>query len=566
MTRKELEKYSSAYTLSDMEIFIFPELFYSLVLANIMSPEIWKWREDPWFKSIEKKSFNQKINRIKQYIIDHYVFNLDLDTWGLTTKEKEIGRFSSFIDTELLKQSNALFGYEGDKYYFSIDIRKHFGLDKYTDNTIPYWKTETVEAMSAFKYMDGYTTGAGECVSLSSLYAAALFIVGKIPLEKIYLIATPLHSQNYIDVKNGILTNNRRLVTKNMWYNGTSLSAKARRAIENEKITIVSHISGLIHTLYDEASIDKDAYGNFKSSIQAYLTEEFTPTSFINYLRTRKKFWKCFQFKHKRNNKDQYISMETLFCYEHSSKNTLHGDSRNALLNEVDPEEFSFARSNSKILFNEMEKFLKENSELNFEDKQNYIFKELLSLDCSDLKMFFHDYREWLQTKPKLPDDEKQYISEPKLVLSPEMPRNEIISEIYKRRDSNSYAHYAIYAYRDMEGTDWDPFMKAAIERNPVCFEDCKKRSNEEIYELLSNFSQHSIYEGKRLAQPDEVWNFKTGDGIEKAITMAAILINLNPSDKIKLQIKKQRVKLVVNKKTYNFVSEKDLTKEISVQ
>jgi len=26
--KKTLEKYSSAYTLSDMEIFIFPELFY----------------------------------------------------------------------------------------------------------------------------------------------------------------------------------------------------------------------------------------------------------------------------------------------------------------------------------------------------------------------------------------------------------------------------------------------------------------------------------------------------------------------------------------------------------
>jgi hypothetical protein len=46
----------------------------------------------------------------------------------------------------LLKQSNALFGYEGDKYYFDIDIRKHFGLDKYDSDIIPYWKTETVEA------------------------------------------------------------------------------------------------------------------------------------------------------------------------------------------------------------------------------------------------------------------------------------------------------------------------------------------------------------------------------------------------------------------------------------
>ena len=44
---RTLEKYSSAFTLSDMEIFIFPELFYPLVLANIMSPILWEWKNDP---------------------------------------------------------------------------------------------------------------------------------------------------------------------------------------------------------------------------------------------------------------------------------------------------------------------------------------------------------------------------------------------------------------------------------------------------------------------------------------------------------------------------------------
>ena len=120
--KKILEKYSSAFTLSDMEIFIFPELFYPLILADIMSPELWRWRDDIWFKDIEKRSFTVKANRIKQYIIQNYVFNLDLSTWGLTSKSAEIGRFSDFFDMDLLKQSNALFGYEGDKYYFDIDI------------------------------------------------------------------------------------------------------------------------------------------------------------------------------------------------------------------------------------------------------------------------------------------------------------------------------------------------------------------------------------------------------------------------------------------------------------
>jgi hypothetical protein len=247
--KKSLEKYSSAFTLSDMEIFIFPELFYPLVLANIMSPIIWSWRDDPWFADIEKKSFSHKVNRIKQFIIQNYVFNLDLATWGLTTKGRELDRFRDFFDIDMLKQSNALFLYEGDKYYFDIDIRKHFGLDKFTTDVIPYWKTETVEAMTAFRFKENFTTGAGECVSLSALYAAAMFIVGRIPLEKIFLIATPLHSQNFIIEKEGLITNNRRIVTKNMWFNGTSLSEKARRALENERVTIVSHISGYIHTL-----------------------------------------------------------------------------------------------------------------------------------------------------------------------------------------------------------------------------------------------------------------------------------------------------------------------------
>ena len=94
---RSLEKYSSAFTLSDMEIFIFPELFFPLILANIMSPIIWEWRNDSWFNNITRKGFNYKVNRIKQFIMQNYVFNLDLSTWGLTTKEREINRFKSYV-------------------------------------------------------------------------------------------------------------------------------------------------------------------------------------------------------------------------------------------------------------------------------------------------------------------------------------------------------------------------------------------------------------------------------------------------------------------------------------
>ncbi len=297
-----------------------------------MSPELWRWRDDQWFIDIDKKSFTVKANRIKQYIIQNYVFNLDLSTWGLTSKSAEIGRFSDFFDMELLKQSNALFGYEGDKYYFDIDIRKHFGLDKYDSDIIPYWKTETVEAMGAFRYKENFSTGAGECVSLSALYAAAMFIVGKVPLEKIFLIATPLHSQNFIIEKDGLITNNRRIVTKNMWYNGTSLSEKARRAMENEKVTIVSHISGYIHTLYKEATIDSDDIYSVSEKLREFLVTDLTSLIFINFLRFKSKYKTLFQYRCDCSGTVRYISLEKMFEYEHTSKYSVSAETRSSLV------------------------------------------------------------------------------------------------------------------------------------------------------------------------------------------------------------------------------------------
>ena len=44
---RSLERYSSAMTLSDMEVFIFPELLYALVLANIMSPAALEMAQRP---------------------------------------------------------------------------------------------------------------------------------------------------------------------------------------------------------------------------------------------------------------------------------------------------------------------------------------------------------------------------------------------------------------------------------------------------------------------------------------------------------------------------------------
>ena len=563
--RKTLEKYSSAFTLSDMEIFIFPELFYPLILANIMSPAMWQWKKDPWFKDIEKKSFTNRANRIKQYIIHNYVFNLDLSTWGLTTKGKEMERFRDFFDLELLKQSNALFGYEGDKYYFDIDIRKHFGLDKYNSDIIPYWKTETIEAMNAFRYKENFATGAGECVSLTALYAAAMFVVGGIPLEKIFLIATPLHSQNFITERDGLLTNNRRIVTKNMWYNGTSLSEKARRALENEKVTIVSHISGYIHTLYETATINKDAYDSFSVRLRDFLITDLTDVIFINFLRFKSKYKKLFQYRCECSGTERFISLEKMFEYEHSSRFNLSPDARNLLVKEIEGDEFHLSPIQEKIMLNDIEDILRESSGKSLREIECEFLKYAGDISVDLIHEMFSEISDFINTDPKLPSPSKTYVNTIVPEIKAEHSHEKIIRAINRVAGESELALLTLYVYRQMDKIDWLPFVKASIERNPVCFIDLNGKSVKEVFSILSEMSDQSIYDDKRLALPDEVWNFRRGDGIEKAFLLADFILQKDNLSPVTIEIDNRKVQLLYNGSDFMFRSNKNLRKSISI-
>ncbi len=564
--KKILEKYSSAFTLSDMEIFIFPDLFYPLILADIMSPVLWSWREDPWFFEIEKKGFTYKANRIKQYIIQNYVFNLDLSTWGLTSKSTEIGRFSDFYDMEMLKQSNALFGYEGDKYYFDIDIRKHFGLDKYDSDIIPYWKTETIEAMGAFRFKENFKTGAGECVSLSALYAAAMFVVGRIPLEKIFLIATPLHSQNFIIEKDGLITNNRRIVTKNMWYNGTSLSEKARRAMENEKVTIVSHISGYIHTIYKEATIDKHAYNFFSEKLREFLKTELTSLIFINFLRFKSKYKTLFQYRCDCSGTVRYISLEKMFEYEHSSKFNVSTETRSSLVKEIEGDDLHLSPIQWKIMLNDVEAILDKQSGKSLKEIENEFIKKTGTEYEDIIQEMFKDLNDFVHIDPRIPETDKNFTATDRLDITIENSRKEIIDLITGNRENSETAQLALYVYRQMDVIDWKPFIKAAVERNPVSFTELNERTNYELYSILKELPVESIYDGNRLALPDEVWNFRRGDGVEKAFLLAGFILHNDKNATVTISVENKEVLLSCANHQFHFISNKNLKKSVTIK
>ncbi len=564
MNSEQLEKYTSAITLSDMEIFVFPELMYSLVLANIMSPIIWQWRQLDCFKKLEGKSSYRKLMRLRQFIIDEFEFNLDLETWGLTSKAKELQRFEKFISPDDIAKSNALFGYHGDKYYFDVDIRRHFGLDKYDSDIIPYWKTETVEAMNAFRLKEGYRTAAGECVSLAALYAAAAFIVCSIPLEDIYMILTPLHSQNFFDIQDGVLTNNRRLVTKTMWFNGTAISNKAQRALRNENVIIVTHSSGYVHCLYKDATIDKKLYHDFGKKLDSYLSAELSLSVFANFLRSNQNYQKLFQVCRECHGQAQFLKAEVLFHYEHSSNFRVADKTFDKLLSEVSDEDFVPYQLPGRIRCDELEEFIEKQKPDLRSIEGKTAFRKYIEPVIPDAQRFVDELADFVHIEARLPASDKNFLPAEPIEISIEQNREQIIDYLQHVRQSNPTVDLAFYSYRDMESCNWLPFVKAAVQRNPVSIQMAEAMSVEEIYAWLEQMKNASIYDGKRLAQPDEVANYKTGDGLEKAFLLANVIRERNPEQDVEIITDKYQV-ILIGQSEYRFVSTKGLEKHVSI-
>ena len=564
MNTEQLEKYTSAITLSDMEIFVFPELMYSLVLADIMSPIIWQWRDVDCFKKLEGKSSYRKLMRLKQFVMDEFEFNLDLETWGLTSKAKELKRFEKHISPDDIGQSNALFGYHGDQYYFDVDIRRHFGLDKYDSDIIPYWKTETVEAMNAFRLKQGYKTAAGECVSLAALYVAAAFIVCGISLEDIYMILTPLHSQNFIDIQDGVLTNNRRLVTKTMWFNGTAISNKAQRALRNENVTIIAHPSGHVHCMYDDATIDSKAYQHFTRRLGSYLSTELTLPLFASFLRSNRDYQKFFQVCRDCHGQAHFLKAEVLFHYEHSSNYRIADRTYDKLLAEVSDEDFVHYELPGRIRCDELEKLIEKKKIDVRRQEGREILRKYIEPIVPDAQRFVDELADFVHIEAKLPASDKNFMPANPIEITVDQSREQIIDYLQRIRQSNTTADLAFYAYRDMETCDWAPFIKAAIERNPVSLTMADSKSDDEVYAWLEQMNNTSIYDGKRLAQPDEVANYKTGDGLEKAFLLANVIRQRDPEQDIEIIVDKNDV-VVKGPGQYRFVSTKDLEKQIRI-
>jgi hypothetical protein len=418
--------------------------------------------------------------------------------------------------------------------------------------------------MNAFRLKEGYRTAAGECVSLAALYAAAAFIVCSIPLEDIYMILTPLHSQNFFDIQDGVLTNNRRLVTKTMWFNGTAISNKAQRALRNENVTIVAHSSGYVHCLYKDATIDKKLYQDFGRKLDSYLSADLSLPVFANFLRSNREYQKFFQVCRDCHGQAQFLKSEVLFHYEHSSNYRVADKTFDKLLSEVSDEDFVPYQLPGRIRCDELEEFIEKQKPDLRSTKGKTAFRKFIEQVIPEAQRFVDELADFIHIEARLPASDKNFLSAEPIEISVEHSREQIIDYLQQVRQSNPTAELAFYSYRDMESCNWLPFVKAAVERNPVSVQMTEAMLVEEIYAWLGQMKNASIYDGRRLAQPDEVVNYKTGDGLEKAFLLANVIRERNPEQDVEIITDKNQV-ILKGQSEYRFVSTKGLEKHVSI-
>jgi hypothetical protein len=262
----------------------------------------------------------------------------------------------------------------------------------------------------------------------------------------------------------------------------------------------------------------------------------------------------------------RYISLEKMFEYEHSSRFNASPETRPLLVKEIEGDDFHLSPIEWKILLNEIETIIdKSGGKSLAEIKTEFIAKTGTEYE-SIINEMFSELKDFIITEPQLPAVKKTYHNGERLTISVSDSREDIVKKLNDAKSWSETALLTSYVYRQMDDTDWRPFVKAAIERNPVCFMDLYEKTNHEVYMILKALPIESIYDGNRLALPDEVWNFRRGDGVEKAFLLADFIHHKDKHALITITIDNENVTLSAGTHQFHFISVKKLKKKVTIR
>ena len=217
-----------------------------------------------------------------------------------------------------------------------------------------------------------------------------------------------------------------------MWFNGTALSAQARRALENERVTVVAHETGCIHILYPEATIDPEAYDHFSGKLRKFLQSPLTPEILGNFVRHSPDLQKCFQVRWRNFGVDHYIDMEKLLAYERDFPYRFNDDTRERLSWRWPARTSSAARLPNRIVLDDLEQMVKQQRVDIRTAKGFALLVDTLGQSCPNAQNAIERLRSFIWTEPRLPDPAtKTFVrDQTPLALEIGMEREDVIARL----------------------------------------------------------------------------------------------------------------------------------------
>lgn len=238
-----VEEYSRSTSLTVFEIHrAAAEIIPGYLLANMMSPALWKWRETRPMHDGEGnlRGTNRRLKDLQREF-HWYTFTNDMskpggDYWGLLNfddEEKRLGK--EFIQTIRKDYDETL------NYLLTLDSESQFGQivlqDFYKQGFFPRLKNETIEGMNAYQRICPMGKGSGKCVALAMLWASSLAVCSRFPLDQIIVVANKAHLFVFLDDGENVnLFNNAK------WYNHTRINNDSELAVQAKAVSTGSDV------------------------------------------------------------------------------------------------------------------------------------------------------------------------------------------------------------------------------------------------------------------------------------------------------------------------------------
>lgn len=240
---ERVEEFSRSTTLTVFEIHrAAAEIIPGYMLANMMSPDQWEWRESRPMHDNDGnlRGANRRLKDLQRQF-HWYKFTNDMskpggDYWGLLNFDEEEERLGKdFVQTIRKDYDETL------NYLLELDPESQFGQivlqDFYKQGYFPRLKNETIEGMNAYRRIDPQEKGSGKCVALAMLWASSLAVCCRFPLDQIIIVANKAHLFVFLDDGETVnLFNNAK------WYNKTRINNDSELAVQARTVATGSDV------------------------------------------------------------------------------------------------------------------------------------------------------------------------------------------------------------------------------------------------------------------------------------------------------------------------------------